>query len=136
MGTGRETGSNGRGGLPDIAGTPLYLAPELFDGGRASERDLPSAGADVQEPLAGPDPEPLDQSVVNRREPLGDELVLAVAPPDRRVAQSSSLASAVSRFRADQSSGYMFLWIRRPSTSTGVPCVPTTSSPMIRATVL
>ena len=44
--------------------------------------------------------------------------------------------SAVSSFRACQSSGKKTLWISRPSTSTGVPWVPTTASPMIRATTL
>ena len=48
---------------------------------------------------------------------------------------SSSFARAVSRSRAVQSSGYIRLVISRPSTSTGVPWVPTTCSPMIRATV-
>jgi TolB-like protein/Tfp pilus assembly protein PilF len=37
LGTGREIDASGRRGLPDFAGTPLYLAPELFDGTPASE---------------------------------------------------------------------------------------------------
>jgi hypothetical protein len=50
--------------------------------------------------------------------------------------QSSSFDRAVISFRARQSSGYRFFLIRLPSSSTGVPCVPTTSSPMIRETTL
>jgi serine/threonine protein kinase/tetratricopeptide (TPR) repeat protein len=37
LGTGREIDTSGRRGLPDFAGTPLYIAPELFDGAPASE---------------------------------------------------------------------------------------------------
>jgi serine/threonine-protein kinase len=45
LGTGREAGALGRGETPDLAGTPLYLAPELFTGALASERtDLYSLG--------------------------------------------------------------------------------------------
>ena len=41
---------------------------------------------------------------------------------------------AVSSLRTSQSSGYSTRWINRPSTSTGVPCVPITCSPITRAT--
>jgi TolB-like protein/Tfp pilus assembly protein PilF len=45
LGTGRETDPDRRAGLPDLAGTPLYLAPEIFDGALASEKtDLYSLG--------------------------------------------------------------------------------------------
>jgi eukaryotic-like serine/threonine-protein kinase len=45
LGTGRETGALSAGAAPDLAGTPLYLAPELFNGAPASERtDLYSLG--------------------------------------------------------------------------------------------
>jgi eukaryotic-like serine/threonine-protein kinase len=45
LGTGREAGALGRTATPDLAGTPLYLAPEIFSGAAASERtDLYSLG--------------------------------------------------------------------------------------------
>ena len=45
LGTGREAGALGPTTAPDLAGTPLYLAPELFAGADASERtDLYSLG--------------------------------------------------------------------------------------------
>src|SRR5439155_23094485 len=45
LGTGREIDRTGRRALSDLAGTPLYLAPEIFDGAPASERsDLYSLG--------------------------------------------------------------------------------------------
>ena len=45
LGTGREIDRTRRHALPDLAGTPLYLAPEIFDGATASERtDLYSLG--------------------------------------------------------------------------------------------
>jgi TolB-like protein/Tfp pilus assembly protein PilF len=45
LGTGREIDPIRRYALPDLAGTPLYLAPEIFDGATASERtDLYSLG--------------------------------------------------------------------------------------------
>jgi serine/threonine protein kinase/tetratricopeptide (TPR) repeat protein len=45
LGTGREVDRTGHGSEPDLAGTPLYLAPEIFNGSPASERtDLYSLG--------------------------------------------------------------------------------------------
>ena len=45
LGTGREIDPDGGRPLSDMAGTPLYLAPEIFDGAPASERsDLYSLG--------------------------------------------------------------------------------------------
>jgi TolB-like protein/Tfp pilus assembly protein PilF len=45
LGTGREIDPDGGYALPDLAGTPLYLAPEIFDGAPASENtDLYSLG--------------------------------------------------------------------------------------------
>ncbi len=45
LGTGRAIDPSRRRALPDLAGTPLYLAPELFQGAAASERtDLYSLG--------------------------------------------------------------------------------------------
>src|SRR5207248_5019952 len=37
LGTGREIDTSGRRLLPDFAGTPLYLAREIFDGAPASQ---------------------------------------------------------------------------------------------------
>src|SRR3954470_7971837 len=45
LGTGREVDAAGAGLSSDLAGTPLYLAPEIFSGAAASERtDLYSLG--------------------------------------------------------------------------------------------
>ena len=45
LGTGREVDAAGDAASPDLAGTPLYLAPEIFSGAPASERtDLYSLG--------------------------------------------------------------------------------------------
>ncbi len=45
LGTGREVQPSGRRAVPDLAGTPLYLAPEIFTGAPAGERtDLYSLG--------------------------------------------------------------------------------------------
>lgn len=45
LGTGREAQPSGGRAVPDLAGTPLYLAPEIFTGAPASERtDLYSLG--------------------------------------------------------------------------------------------
>ena len=45
LGTGREVDAARRPVSPDLAGTPLYLAPEIFSGAPASERtDLYSLG--------------------------------------------------------------------------------------------
>lgn len=45
LGTGREAQPSGARAVPDLAGTPLYLAPEIFTGAPASERtDLYSLG--------------------------------------------------------------------------------------------
>jgi TolB-like protein/Tfp pilus assembly protein PilF len=45
LGTGRETREPGTRASADMAGTPLYLAPEIFEGGPASARtDLYSLG--------------------------------------------------------------------------------------------
>jgi serine/threonine protein kinase/tetratricopeptide (TPR) repeat protein len=45
LGTGRKAGVAGDTAAPDLAGTPLYLAPEIFSGVAASERtDLYSLG--------------------------------------------------------------------------------------------
>ena len=46
----------------------------------------------------------------------------------------SAFDRAVSSFRTSQSSGKNTVCTSRPSTSTGVPCVPTTASPITRAT--
>ena len=59
-------------------------------------------------------------------EELGD--LLAESQAD------SARDRAVSSFLTSQSSGKTTVWTSRPSTSTGVPCVPTTRSPITRAT--
>src|SRR5262249_35317273 len=49
--------------------------------------------------------------------------------------QSDSLASSVRSVRTVQSSGNILCLISPASSSTGVPCVPTTSSPITRPTI-
>ena len=51
-----------------------------------------------------------------------------------RLQPAPLLESAVSSLRTSQSSGKDVFVTRRPSSSTGVPCVPTTLSPITRAT--
>src|SRR5579862_4956350 len=61
------------------------------------------------------------------------------APPlleSLRQAYDSGRFIRVSSLRTSQSSGKKEWWIRRPITSTGVPCVPTTSPPIVRCTTL
>jgi TolB-like protein/Tfp pilus assembly protein PilF len=54
LGTGREAGALGRAATPDLAGTPLYLAPEIFSGAAASERtDLYSLGVLIYHLVTG-----------------------------------------------------------------------------------
>ena len=109
----------------------------LGAGRGGSDRDFARAGRDVQPPLAPPGSQPLDEPVLHRREPLGQFFVLRQAPQlGGPLCQSCSFASAVSSLRASQSSGYSSCLISFPSSSTGVPCVPTTSSPITRATTL
>ncbi len=58
LGTGREVQSTEHG-LADLAGTPLYLAPEIFDGAAASERtDLYSVGVLLYHLVTGSFPVP------------------------------------------------------------------------------
>ena len=76
---------------------------------------------------------------VQAEEPL-QELDRLVAERDRRhqacCCADCCCDSAVRSLRERQSSGKNVWWISRPSTSTGVPCVPTTESPITRATTL
>jgi TolB-like protein/tRNA A-37 threonylcarbamoyl transferase component Bud32/Flp pilus assembly protein TadD len=59
LGTGRDTRPDGAFGVPDLAGTPLYLAPEIFDGAAASERtDLYSLGVLLYHLVTGSFPVP------------------------------------------------------------------------------
>src|ERR671923_319694 len=64
---------------------------------------------------------------------LLEELRRLLAQRDRRH-YVSCFAASVSWLRASQSSGYIRRLIRPPRSSTGVPCVPTTLSPITRAT--
>jgi TolB-like protein/tetratricopeptide (TPR) repeat protein len=59
LGTGRDSRPDLGFGLPDLAGTPLYLAPEIFDGAPASERtDLYSLGVLLYHLVTGTFPVP------------------------------------------------------------------------------
>jgi TolB-like protein/tRNA A-37 threonylcarbamoyl transferase component Bud32 len=59
LGTGRETDRTGRRGVADLAGTPLYLAPEIFDGASAGEvTDLYSLGVLLYHLVTGSFPVP------------------------------------------------------------------------------
>ena len=113
------------------------VQPGHFGAGAGAGRaqgDLASSGRDVQPALARLRSQRLDEGVVDLRESGGDELVLAAVP--ELCGAHSSFASSVSLFRASQSSGKNFCLISPPSSSTGVPWVPITSSPMIRETTL
>ena len=111
--------------------------------GCAERKSARSAG-DVEPALAALRRQSVDEIVVRRRCGLADPLERTV-PPHHRLPLlqlieahyvSSSFALDVSWLRARQSEGKKLWWIIFPSTSTGVPCVPTTWSPMIRATTL
>ena len=59
LGTGREVDPEQRYALPDLAGTPLYLAPEIFEGAPASEQtDLYSLGVLLYHLVTGTFPVP------------------------------------------------------------------------------
>ena len=106
--------------------------------GSRANRHPAGSGGYVEPGLSRARLQARDQLVVHRPEPLRDSLVVADAPerggPLR--AQSCSFARVVSSLRARQSSGYISCLISLPRSSTGVPCVPTTSSPITRATTL
>ena len=74
---------------------------------RAAIRATPPVPhAEVEKPLARAELEPLDDALVDRREGLGDPLVVRTAPGVGRVAQSApSIARLVSSVRTFQSSG-------------------------------
>ena len=86
-------------------------------------------GEVVAEQLRGPR---LVAGRVDRVEP--DELLQELGDLLAEGQADSALDRAVSSLRTSQSSGKTTVWTRRPSTSTGVPCVPTTLSPITRAT--
>jgi TolB-like protein/Flp pilus assembly protein TadD len=59
LGTGRETTPGGAAASPDLVGTPLYLAPEIFDGASASaQTDLYSLGVLLYHLVTGSFPVP------------------------------------------------------------------------------
>ncbi len=96
------------------------------------------SGGYVEPAFSRPRLEARHQLVVHGRVSLRHLFVLRQAPElgGPLCAQSCSFASVVSSLRARQSSGYISCLISFPSSSTGVPCVPTTSSPITRATTL
>ena len=66
-------------------------------------------------------------------EPMPPKLPQPSATPPKR---HSGRFIRVRSFRTSQSSGKNEWWIKRPITSTGVPCVPITSPPITRCTTL
>ena len=104
-------------------------------------RDRAGAAGEIEPALAGLWGQPLDDHLVNVRDRVGDVLVGPRAPHHALLLlellerhQPSSIERWVNRLRAPQSSGKNRYLIRPPSSSTGVPWVPTTSSPITRAT--
>ena len=134
---GRDSGPLGRGtGFGELIGGDVLTDDIGSRPGRA-QRDTTGPGRDVEEALAGPKSESMDDAVVNRSERLRDTLVVRSAPARSGVCQACpSIARLVSSVRTFQSSGYSFRSTSLPSISTGVPCVPTTSPPMIRSTTM
>ena len=73
---------------------------------RRDQGDAAGAAPEVEKPLARAELEPLDDALVDRREGLGDPLVVRTAPGVGRVAQSApSIARLVSSVRTFHSSG-------------------------------
>ncbi len=84
LGTGRDTAEPGTHPLADMAGTPLYLAPELFEGAPASVRsDLYSLGVLLYRLVTGSFP------------------VRATKMDDLRAAHTSGSAALLRDARAD-----------------------------------
>ena len=94
MGTGRESTST-RHGVPDLAGTPLYLAPEIFEGGPASEQtDLYSLGILLYHLVTGSFPVPA-RTVDELRD--GQSQGLAVRLRDARADLPTAFVHIVDR---------------------------------------
>jgi hypothetical protein len=58
-------------------------ADDLRPGPGGTDRDRPGSRGDIQPPLAGARPEPGDELVVGRRQPLGNEAVVTAGPQIR-----------------------------------------------------
>ncbi|PYR77708.1 MAG: hypothetical protein DMF87_15520 [Acidobacteria bacterium] len=100
FGTGREIDPSGRRRLPDLAGTPLYIAPEVFDGAPASEAtDVYSLGVLLYHLVTGSFPvwaktvEELKQKharseAIRLRDARADVPTVFVAVVDRAIAKN------------------------------------------------
>jgi len=100
FGTGREIDPSGRRRLPDLAGTPLYIAPEVFDGAPASQAtDVYSLGVLLYHLVTGSFPvwaktvEELKQKharseAIRLRDARADVPTVFVAVVDRAIAKN------------------------------------------------
>jgi hypothetical protein len=112
-------------------------AGHLGAAARRAQRNAAGTAREVEEALPCRRSELVDDELVSRSERLCDPLVGGAAPLGRLTGQSASpIALFVSSVRTFQSSGKSLRLTSFESSSTGVPCVPTTSPPMMRSTTM
>src|SRR5581483_2477410 len=116
--------------LGDPAPDPRLAAAAAVAVGRVEPRDARVPGA-----VHDPHRLVLRDALTEERGRGADAAEVAAAERDPFERHSGRFIR-VSSFRTSQSSGKNEWWIRRPITSTGVPCVPITSPPITRWTTL